>query len=140
MVGFKVIEDGASADYEFEATAPSVEELFGICGQATFAAMTEIEKVRHAEEIKFEVQAGTLEDLLFSFLSELIYIKDTQRLFLGKFDVAIDGRYHLTCRARGERIDENLHVIKTDVKAATYHQMKISKIDSGYYAHAILDL
>ena len=140
MSGFKVIEDGASADYEFEATAQSIEELFETCGQATFAAMTEIEKVKPAAEIKFEVQAATLEDLLFSFLSELVYIKDTQRLFLSKFDVAIDSPYHLTCRARGERIDENRHVIKTDVKAATYHEMKISKTDSGYYAHAILDL
>jgi len=140
MGGFRIIEDGASADYEFEATAGTLPELFAVCGQATFAAMTAIEKVRAELDIEFEIQAATLEELLYSYLSELVFIKDTRKLFLSEFVIAIDDRFRLTCRARGELIDDNKHEIRTDVKAVTYHLLKITKVAGGYRAHVILDL
>jgi len=34
MGNFKIIEEGAFADFEFEARAESLEELFAVCGQA----------------------------------------------------------------------------------------------------------
>lgn len=140
MAEFHVIEEGAFSDYEFQASAATLEELFAICGVATFDAITDVQKIEASAKIKFKVAAENIEDLLYAFLAELIYIKDTQKIFLSKFEIEIKEGYALKCQAFGEYIDRNKHDFKTDVKAVTYHHLKIEKTDEGYSAHVILDL
>jgi len=140
MAAFRVIEEGAFGDYEFEAEAQSLEKLFDVCGLATFEAMTDVSKVESAEEMKFDVSAESLEELLYLFLAELIYIKDTENIFFCRFEVVITDNFKLNCRALGERINDKKHALKTDVKAVTYHKLEVIKKDAGYGAHVILDL
>jgi len=137
---FKIIEEGAFADFEFEARAESIEELFAVCGQATFEAMTDTAKVDLIESVQFDVSASTLEDLLFTFLAELIYLKDVKKIFFSKFEIEISDKFDLSCKATGEYIDNKKHDLRTDVKAVTYHKLSIKKDDTGYSAHVILDL
>jgi SHS2 domain-containing protein len=140
MSDIRIIEDGAFADFEFEAHAETLEELFAQCGKAVFTAITDITKVSPLQEIKFEVKGETIEDLLFSFLAELIYLKDTRKMFFSKFDIEISGQYKLYCRAMGEPIDRQKHQTKADVKAPTYHKLKIEQTDTGFTVRVILDL
>jgi SHS2 domain-containing protein len=140
MGTFKIIEEGAFADFEFEAKGDSLEDLFAVCGRATFEAMTDTTKVDRKKEIQLSVSADNLDDLMFSFLSELIYLKDVEKLFFSEFVINIDESYNLTCKAAGEIIDNDKHDLKTDVKAVTYHKLNIKKEDDGYSAHVILDL
>jgi len=140
MAEFKVIEEGASSDYEFQASAETLEELFAICGVATFDCIADVHKVEAIEKTKFDVEADTLEDLLYAFLAELIYIKDTEKLLLSKFAIELKEGIKLQCLAFGEHISSEKHDFKTDVKAVTYHHLKVEKTGSGYSAHVILDL
>lgn len=140
MAKFKVIEEGAFADYEFEAEADSREELFKICAIATFEAMTDVSKVKPERTIEFEATGETDEELLYAFLAELIYIKDVQRIFLSEFKITIEEKFKLKCEASGEIINPGKHELRTDVKAVTYHRLEFKETDKGYSAHAILDL
>lgn len=133
-------EKGALADYEFEVQAESLEELFALCGKATFEAMTDTSTVEALKSVSFEVGGETLEDLLFSYLAELIYLKDVERIFLKDFVVMIGNGYSLACTAYGEQISFDKHEIRTDVKAVTYHKLAVIKDDRGYSAHVILDV
>ena len=140
MSEFKILEDGAFGDYEFEAKADSLESLFEICARATFEAMTDVSKVRAEHEMNFDVAAESIEELLYAFLAEIIYIKDVENIFLSEFDIKLEEGFVLGCKARGEYIDREKHVLRTDVKAVTYHKLEIKKIDDGYGAHVLLDL
>jgi SHS2 domain-containing protein len=135
-----IIEDGAFADFEFEARADTLEDLFMQCGKAVFIAITDISKVSPLQEISFKVKGESLEDLLFLFLAELIYLKDTRKMFFSKFDIEISGQYKLYCRAMGEPIDRQKHQTKADVKAPTYHKLKIEQTNTGFKVRVILDL
>lgn len=139
--GFRVVEDVSSADFIFEAAGDSLEELFRNCAAACFFAMTDLDKVEPVESSEFEIEGDNPEDLLFNFISELIFLKDTQTSFFSFFEIKFDpnGR-SLNAVVRGERIDYNKHVIKTDVKAATYHDLQIRKKDGRYQVRMILDL
>ncbi|MCD6163510.1 MAG: archease [candidate division Zixibacteria bacterium] len=156
---YKIIEAGAFADFEFEAYGDSLEELFAVCGIASFEAMTDTAKVEPKETVEFAVDAETVEDLLFAFLAELIYIKDVEKIFFKQFDIEISGNsdsgcrpleasfhpeacgnYKLKCKATGEYIDIKKHDLRTDVKAVTYHKLSVRKTNSGYSGHVILDL
>jgi SHS2 domain-containing protein len=140
MTDFRIIEEGAFGDYEFEAEADTKEEIFGICGKALFEAVTDTAKISTTQKNEFEVFADNDIDLLYAFLAELIYIKDTENVFLAKFELTFREGSGLTCIAYGEPIDRQRHVLKTDVKAVTYHNFVFERTAAGYRARVILDL
>ena len=138
---FELVEEIASADYIFDAYGDSLNELFAACAAACFSAMTDIEKVDPVKEFSMELQADNIEELLYGFISELIYLKDVEKTFYSVFNVDISSdQKSLKAAVVGERIDYDKHIIRIDVKAATYHDLKIEKIDGAYKAHMILDL
>jgi SHS2 domain-containing protein len=140
MATFKIIEEGAFGDYEFEAEAESLEKLFSVCALATFEAVTDVSEVAAIEARTFDISAESLEELLYLFLAELICIKDTENIFFSRFEISIGDKFKLSCKASGERINGKKHTLKTDVKAVTYHKLEVGKKGTGYGAHVILDL
>lgn len=137
----EIIEDHASADFVFDAYGRSLPDLFEACARAAFSVMTELSKVDICIERIIELNAEDINELLYAFISELIYLKDAEKLFFREFEIQVsDDNKSLTAAVKGERIDFNRHIIKTDVKAATYHDLEI-KFENGYHkTRMILDL
>jgi SHS2 domain-containing protein len=46
----------------------------------------------------------------------------------------------MKARARGEVFQEERHVIKTEIKAVTYHQIQVKEEKGSWRARIILDL
>jgi len=140
--GFKYIDEIAPADQAFEAWGDTLEELFCCCAEATFEVMTDLSKVEPRKSIPVGIEAETLEQLLYLFLSELIYLKDTNNTFFSRFDLRIEAgdEPKLSGEIWGEKIKPKRHTLKTDVKAVTYHQFQVKRTEEGYYARVVLDL
>jgi len=140
-LGFRIIEEIVSGDFVFEAWGNTLEELFAACAKACFSAMTDPAGVEPSKAYPVKIEADNLEELLYNFLAELVYLKDTDKIFLSKFDIEIDvHEVSLNAVAWGETIDYNKHEIKTDVKAVTYHGLNIIKAGDRYEVKVILDL
>ena len=140
-MGFRIIEEIVSGDFVFQAWGNNIEELFAACAEACFSAMTDPAAVEPKNDYPVKIKAENLEDLLYNFLAELIYLKDIDKIFFSKFDIEIDiEEVSLNAVAWGETIDYNKHEIKTDVKAVTYHDLKIVKSTDRYEVKVILDL
>jgi SHS2 domain-containing protein len=138
---YKVVEDTTSADFVFEAYGANANELFASCALACFYAMTDPTTVDPIKSYELEIKGETIEDLLYNYMAELIFIKDSEKVFLSQFDVDIaSDNTALKAVVRGEPIDYNKHVIKTDVKAVTYHDLQVRVDSEGYSARMILDL
>jgi len=137
----EIIDDVASADFIFKATAESISELFEACAYASMLAITDPESVDARKFIDIEVSASDLNELLYNFISEIIYLKDTEKMFFSKFDVIIDeAECKMIARVGGETIDFARHIIKTDVKAVTFHELDIKKSKNEFNVKMILDL
>lgn len=79
--------------------------------------------------------------LLFDWLSELIFLHDSEFLVFSRFKVKIvkiKMNYRLNAVVCGEKFDPLIHESREDVKAATYHLMDI-KEENGYMVQVILD-
>jgi SHS2 domain-containing protein len=50
------------------------------------------------------------------------------------------GEDGLKARVKGEPFQEGVHVIKTEVKAVTYHQIRVNQEEGGWKAQIIFDL
>jgi len=140
--GYRYIDEIAPADQAFEAWGDSLEELFTSCAEATFEVMTDLSKVEPQESFPLQIETETLEELLYLFLSELIFLKDTHNTFFSKFNLRIEAgdQLKLSGEISGEKIKPEKHILKTDVKAVTYHQFQVKRTEEGYYARVVLDL
>jgi SHS2 domain-containing protein len=114
-----------TADVMIKAYGSTLEECFQ---NAAFGMMDQIldaSKVQPKAEEVVSVEAETIEDLLYNFLSEVLFIFDAKRLALIEFEVEIKG-LKLNCRAKGERFDPQRHGPKQEIKAVTYHMLQVN--------------
>jgi SHS2 domain-containing protein len=139
---FRLDTDGAEADVAFTAEAESLPALLETCGLATFSVMTDPKQIRPVDRHNVTVHAETLEDLLYNWLDELIFIKDNEEFVAGRFRVRCPDTppYHMQALVEGEPIDRRRHDMNVDVKAPTYHEMDIHKEGERWYARVVLDV
>ena len=137
---YKFIPDIATADIAFEAEGKSLEELFQNCALATFEVMADLKKIEPKIKKEISLKSKSIENLLYDFLSELIFLKDSESLLFNKFDVKIDKESKLSAIASGEKINHQKHHTKLDVKAVTLHMFRVEKTKAGWKATVILDI
>jgi SHS2 domain-containing protein len=138
---FEIVDEFASADYIFDAYGVTLDKLFEACAAACFFAMTDPRTVEPRQQLSLEVCGDDINELLYNFISELVFLKDTQKMFFSEFIIKIsDDRKSLQATIAGESINFDRHVVKTDVKAVTFHGLDIKKENHGFRTRMILDL
>ena len=115
-------------------------ELFEQAAEALTFIVTDPETIRITETRKIMLEAKTDEELLIAWLNELVYLFDTEGLVFKKYHVLSVDDHHLEAVAQGEIYVEGRHPIKTTVKAATYHQLKIQHPRGVWTTQVIFDL
>jgi len=134
---FEFIDHTADAGVRVEA--PTLEDLFETAGLAFTELVTSVDSVDCPVERRFKLQEDDVETLLVSWLQELLYLLDTEDLVFARFQVKIHG-LSLEATAWGDVFDPNIHTMKTEVKAVTYHQLEVAKSDQGWQAQVIFDI
>ena len=118
----------------------SLSQLFEQAAQALTFILTDPETIRIKETRKILLEAKTDEELLITWLNELVYLFDTEGLLFRAYDVLSVHDHLLEALAQGEIYVEGRHSIRTPVKAATYHQLKIENHQGVWTAQVIFDL
>ena len=140
---FKYIEDIATADVAFEAYGKNLEETFSNAALAMFEVETDTKRVEPKEKKEVKVEGQDLQALLFDWLSELILLRDVEKMFFSRFDVEIGktgGKYGLTADVFGEKIDREKHEMKIEVKAVSYQLMEVVEKPDECKVRVILDI
>ncbi len=70
----------------------------------------------------------------------MLYTFHARRLVLAEFRRASQLPVGLTATARGEPIDPNRHEIDDEVKAITWHALKVEQHAEGWLAEVIVDV
>ncbi len=141
MGKYRFLEDVAIADSAFEAEAESLEDLFRTCAIATFEVMADTSTIEPKSKEDVELAGDNLEELLFDWLAELIYLKDSKSMLFGKFEIRIEEEdgYKLTASIWGEPVDQKKHKVRVDVKAVTYHLLEVKQVEGKWIAKVVLD-
>jgi SHS2 domain-containing protein len=135
---YEIIEH--TADVGIRVRAPDVARLFAEAAEGLFSVMVvNLPAVRTVQEMAFRVEGSQYDELLHDWLDELLYAFATQHVLFREFSVAIEGN-GLTATARGEPIDLARHDLDSEVKAITYHELKVERHAEGWLAEVILDL
>ena len=139
---YELLEDIAIADIAFNATGKTLEELFESCAIAFSEISANRKKIRPKIKKEMKMESETVEDLMYNFLSELIYLKDAEQLLFSKYEIKItkSDKFQLEATAFGEKIDKEKHELKDDVKAVTMHMFEVQQVEEGWKAKVILDI
>jgi SHS2 domain-containing protein len=129
-----------TADLGLRIRAGDLNSLFAEAGRALFSVIVENpQDIRAVEEIPFTIKGNEAEELLHDWLTELLFTFHVHRRVLAKFDVNIQST-EMTAVARGEKIDPVRHEINLEIKAVTWHGLKIVQTPDGWMAEVIVDI
>lgn len=106
---------------------------------ALTAVITDPMLVKPSQQISFSCTNQELEPLLFDFLNELIYEMDTRHMLFSRFSIQID-LPTLKVTAWGEPVVPQTHQPAVEVKAATYHGLRVYSIDDHWIAQCVVDV
>lgn len=129
-----------TADLGLRVRAADLNTLFADAGLCLFTAIVEnLDAVRPANEQTLELTGTDRDFLLFDWLRELLYRFDTEHFLLARCEVTVrdDG---LSAILRGEPFDPSRHRLDHEVKAITYHELKVEPTPDGWLAEVIVDI
>jgi len=129
-----------TADVGYRLVAPSLAELFAVAGRALFDAITELDSIQLQLERKIEIEADDVEALLVAWLAELNFYCITALELYGEFRIESITPTSVRATLKGEKIDPNRHVIQTEIKAVTYHELYVRQTQNGWEAQVIFDV
>lgn len=131
------------ADAALEVTASSLPELFREAMWGLTDTMTRLDRVARKVAVRVEIEAPDAECLLVDWLNELIYRFESEGLVFSEAQLEIGSTaagWRLAARVEGEPFDSVRHELKTLVKSATFHQLRLAGDANGWSARVVLDL
>ena len=129
-----------TADLGLRIRAADLPTLFADAGRGLFAMVVENpDAIQPTVSRDFQIDGSDLTYLLFDWLNELLYLCDTERLVCSQFEVRFDGQ-RMIATARGEPIDPQRHQLTHEIKAITYHELKVEQEGTGWLAEVIVDI
>ena len=128
-----------TADAGIIAYGSNMNEAFANAAKGMFSLITELEDVEETEYRDTELTAPDRESLLVEWLNELIYLFDVENILFKKFDITQLSNTQLKAKSYGAKVDSSRHKLKTGVKAATYHMLRIDR-DKGIRIQVLFDI
>jgi SHS2 domain-containing protein len=128
-----------TADVGIIARADTVEDLFAAAAEGMLAFIIDRNDVRPDETRRRTVEADEREGLLVAWLNDLILLLNADGFVLADVRVLECTDTRLVADVRGEPVDLARHRFRLDVKAATYHQLEVSR-PNGWRARVIFDV
>jgi SHS2 domain-containing protein len=138
MKRFEILDH--TADIGLIVHGDNLKVLFENAGEAFFHLITDLRKVRRRIERRINIGGESLDRLMVDWLSELLYLHDVESLLFKGFKVESVGEDGLKAIVKGEPFQEGVHVIKTEVKAVTYHRIEVRQEKGRWRAQIIFDL
>ncbi len=142
MEEYFFLDDIATADVAIESRGDTLEELFTASAMATFEVMADTSGIQPEIKKVLHLENSEIDGLLFDWLAELIYLKDSEYMLFGKYDMKItkNTNYQLDAEIFGEEINQSKHDLRCDVKAITFHLFEVYEKDSKWISRFILDI
>jgi SHS2 domain-containing protein len=135
---FEVIDH--TADIGIVAYGADIKQVFANAALGLFNLMADLDDFEEGMQRDLELSAGDVEVLLIEWLNELIYIFDVEHIIFKKFEIEKLTSTEVKARCFGEKMEPGRHKLKREVKAATYHMLRISKEDGTYKVQVIFDI
>ena len=142
---YKFLEKVAIADIAYEAYGKDLNEVFENAALAIFELSADLKTVDAKKKLEIKLDNEKIENLLYDFLSEILFLKDSKYMVFKKVKVIIDEnkknkKFKLKATLEGDTINPQKQQLENDIKAVTMHMFKIEKIKNNWKATVVVDI
>ena len=132
-----------TGDIGIRAYGVTLEELFINAAQGLLEATADLSTIGTTTLTEIEVSAESLEELMVAWLDELNFRHEVEEVFFQQVEIReiSEAPYRLIAIAYGEPVDFAKHIVYTEIKSITYHQLIVEYTpDNHWMAQVIFDL
>lgn len=142
MGSYHLLETVAVADCALAIEATSVADLFETAARALAELMVDPATVDPSLARAVVLEAPSLDLLLFDWLGELIFLKDSERVVITRVaaDVDVGSPCRLRAQCVGGIIDRGRTTLRADAKAVTFHEFALEPRGTGWHARLVIDI
>ena len=129
-----------TADIGVRVRGRDLKELFKNAGLAVFQIATKKQFTKNKKHTVITIKQKTdnLEELFINWLNELLSLSAAKGLIF--YNIKINKLQDYNLEAFCTASDIGNYEVHTEIKAATYHQLKLERASSGWIAEVILDV
>ena len=135
---FQVLEH--TADKGVAATGKSLAEAFENIAYGMFSLFVDPSAYKAIGERELVLTADDREQLLWTWLSELVYIFAADGQLPVEFHVLENDDTSLKASIEVRPIGEDIEWLGSEVKAVTFHQIKAEQRPDGWYVQVYVDV
>ena len=129
-----------TADMGIEAEGSTLEELFAnAAGGLRDMILGDFSAKSELTDLNIVLEGFDQEELLVSWLNEILFIFETRRFVPVSFKVSHVGPRDMSATVSGFYFNDRLSV-QREVKAVTYHRLKLEKTNDHWLARLFVDL
>lgn len=141
-MNFEILD--ISGDVGIRAYGKDYKEMLISAAIGMYSLITDLDKVLEKNSLSISVQSDSLEGLVVRFLNELIFNFDTygfigRRVVINAFEEKPENLMVLAI-IYGEEFDPERHERRLLLKAATYHNVKVGKINEKWKTEVVFDI
>jgi SHS2 domain-containing protein len=129
-----------TADIALRIYGKDLAGLFANAAFGMFDVIADLEGLKTPLTIDINVEAPSREELLISWLDELLYTFYTKGIIFRTFDIAFCDGKKLVAKACGRNVSDNRNRLKTEIKAATFHDLEIKETKEGLTVDIVFDV
>lgn len=142
---YKFLENVAIADIAYEAYGKDLNELFENAALAIFELSANLDTIESKKRIDVNLENEEIENLLYDFLSEILFLKDSKYVVFKKVKVMIDEdkknkKFKLKAILEGDTINPQKQQLENDIKAVTMHMFEVRKEKNHWKAVIVVDI
>ncbi|MFZ5800081.1 MAG: archease [Candidatus Omnitrophota bacterium] len=129
-----------TADLRVRITAQDLAGLFINAAKALFDILAEKKPGRRfsPKMLTIKKSADSVEELMIAWLSELLSLSDARGLIFTNFRLKKISEIQIEAKVSG--LPRDGFRAKTEIKAATYHELKVEKKGLGWLAEVVFDV
>ena len=129
-----------TADLGIEVYGEDQNQLFSNAGFALFDLIAGADIIEVKISLDLTVEEMNLEDLMVNWLRELLYLHQSERYLFRDFIIHEISEKLLRATLKGEKCDPLRHELIREIKAVTYHQIKVAYEKGGWVSRIVLDI
>jgi SHS2 domain-containing protein len=129
-----------TADFGLHIFGKDPGDLFANAALALFDLVAEMRRVTGENQKKITVTGSDWPDLMVNWLRELLYLWTGSELLVKAATIQKISAHEIHATLYYDRYDSDRHVIKTEIKAVTYHQIQVTSSRQGWEAQVIFDV
>jgi SHS2 domain-containing protein len=129
-----------TADFGMQVFGSDSQELFSNAALALFDVITEMDVLKGCNSCNITASGEDWPDLMINWLREVLYLWNGKEMLVKSVQILSLSENNISAKIYFDAYMPDRHIIKTEIKAVTYHQIQVKSSPSGWKAQIIFDI